>query len=98
MWILKISKFFGACLNLHRSLREPKSFKPIIQLMKKVDNQVKRDVFYVKGLGKNHCVKLSTAQLLKDFDKSLVPSDSSLCCPYCENKGTLNFLEGHEKV
>ena len=99
-WIVEIYNIFRTTLDLRlrASLRPISSFVPIVELMKKVDDQVKRDTFDLKGLEKNHRVKLSHAQMMKAWDSKLVPSDAESICPYCELKGTMNYVEGHEKV
>ena len=70
----------------------------VIEMLKKVDNQLRRDVFNNKKYEKNGRVELTISQEMKPFDKKLVPDDCALACPYCKHNGTLNFQEGSEKI
>ena len=76
----------------------PASMNVILKMMKKVDSQVRRDVYNDKKYEKNYRIELTPAQEMKCFDKKLVPDDASLCCPYCNHKETLNFLEGYDQI
>ena len=94
-WLVALFDIFSNVINLRRvPLRNtPGAMKAILDMMKKVDNQIRRDVFNDAKYDKNGRVALTAAQDMKPFDKKLRPDDEDVCCPYCMHKGTLNFIE-----
>ena len=99
-WLVALYDIFFNAIKIRRvPLRNPPAaMSAILDTMKKVDNQVKRDVFNDSKYEKNGRVQLTTAQEMKGFDKNLVPDDPDVCCPYYEHKGTLNFVEGSDRI
>ena len=66
------------------SLHPPSSFISVLNIMRDVDNQVRSDIFDCRNLKKNHRIQLSHEQLMKHFERLLVPSDPENYCPYCK--------------
>ena len=95
----QIAKWIMSLRKPSLSWHPPTCFTAILDMMKKIDNQVRRDIYNDPAIEKNHQIELTPSQALKSFDKNLVPKDSSaVICPYYKHRGTLNFLEGHKKV
>ena len=99
-WLVALHDIFFNVNKIRRvPLRNPPdAMNSILKMMKKVDSQVRRDIYNDKKYEKNYRIELTPAQEMKCWDKKLVPDDDALCCPYCNHKGTLNCLEGYEQI